>query len=128
VRLHGHSNLLEIVLALSAARRLASRLNRGKQQGHKQANDRDHDQNFDERKARTHRTNAHDQILSLKGDVGPPRWEVIAADTGRLIRGHLKPAAQLRSTQFAAILFSELTEAHARLRKSFQLTAKWRAE
>ena len=66
------TNLLEIVLALIAARRFAGRLNRRQQKCHQDADDRDHDQHFDERKARHDSASAHGMLLSMKGYSGPP--------------------------------------------------------
>ena len=47
----GHAELPEVVGALSAARSLAGRLNGRQQQRDQDADDRDHHQQFDERKA-----------------------------------------------------------------------------
>ena len=47
------ADVLEIVAALGAAGRLARRLNRRQQQGHQDADDRDHDQEFDQREIRS---------------------------------------------------------------------------
>jgi hypothetical protein len=47
---HGKSNLLQIVFALRAAARFSGSLDRGQQQSDQNANDRDHHQEFHERK------------------------------------------------------------------------------
>ena len=49
--MHGQADLLEIVQALRAAGALAGGLNRRQQQRHQHADDRDHDQQLDQRKA-----------------------------------------------------------------------------
>jgi hypothetical protein len=50
VHLVGEPNLLEIILALRPASRFSGSLDRRQQQCHKDANDGDHDEQFDERK------------------------------------------------------------------------------
>ena len=50
--LNGQADLLEIVLALGAAGRFAGGLDRWQQERYQDANDRDDNQQFDERKAR----------------------------------------------------------------------------
>ena len=54
-------NLLEIVLALRTAGRFACLLDRRKQQGNQDGNDRDDDQQFNERKTAT--TEMHLELL-----------------------------------------------------------------
>ena len=50
VVLNGQANLLELIFALRPPCRLTGRLNRWEQQGHQNADDRDHDQQLDQRK------------------------------------------------------------------------------
>ena len=50
VVVHGHAQLPEVVLALAAAGRLAGGLDRRQEQRHQNADDGDHDQQFDQRK------------------------------------------------------------------------------
>ena len=81
--LHRDADLLEIVLALRAARRFAGRLNRRQQQGDQDADDRDHDQQFDERKARALQSRVRiAMLLSMKGYSCPPGGVGCAADVG----------------------------------------------
>ncbi len=58
VFLQGQADLLEIVLARRQPRGLAGRLDGRQQQGHENADDRDHDQQLDQRKANAETTNS----------------------------------------------------------------------
>ena len=49
VTVHPQPQLLELVLAAAPAGRLAGRLNRGQEQRDEHADDRDHDEQFDQR-------------------------------------------------------------------------------
>ena len=51
VIVHRQADLAEVIGALCPPRCLAGGLNRRQQQGHQDADDRDHDQQFDKRKA-----------------------------------------------------------------------------
>src|SRR5690606_22809087 len=71
VVVQSQSDLLEVVLALGAARRLAGLLDGGQQQGDQDGDDGDHYEQFDESEATTVRM-AGNQVVSPERDRGGP--------------------------------------------------------
>jgi hypothetical protein len=68
--MQGHTNLLQIVVALRSPRRLAGSLDCRQQQRHQNANDRNDDQQLDERKSPTTSTNSvHGRLLGKKKNM-----------------------------------------------------------
>ena len=88
--LHRNADLLQIVLTLRASRRFAGCLDRRQQEGDQDPDDRDHNQYFDERKARACNASAHSKLLSMtKVAVRQVGWDCGGRRVG-LINWHLK--------------------------------------